>query len=217
MPKKHIYYNGCKFCKDENTGYYLSSKVIGRKNRRERLHRYIWECEKGEIPEGYEVHHIDGNQYNNSLDNLELMLSSEHEKLHGRSFKSNPERVKRARENLLKNVMPKAAEWHRSEEGIQWHKEHGKKVWENRKPIGYFCKVCGKYFESLKSYGENVNIFCSNNCKSKWRRMQGYDNIEKICTICGDAYSTNKYLKNQTCSPRCRRRLQLLNKSQLDQ
>lgn len=35
-----------------------------------------------EIPEGYVVHHIDGDRHNNDIDNLALMTNSAHSKLH---------------------------------------------------------------------------------------------------------------------------------------
>lgn len=43
-----------------------------------RIHRLIWECVNGEIPKGYDIHHIDGNKLNNSIYNLELIKNSEH-------------------------------------------------------------------------------------------------------------------------------------------
>jgi hypothetical protein len=49
-------------------------------------HRLIWKNTFGEIPEGYVVHHKDGDGKNNSLDNLELMTRLEHNRLH---FKLN--------------------------------------------------------------------------------------------------------------------------------
>ena len=42
----------------------------------------IWECVNGEKPEGYDVHHIDGNRQNNSIYNLELIEHSEHMSKH---------------------------------------------------------------------------------------------------------------------------------------
>ena len=45
-------------------------------------HRIIWERAFGKIPEGYVIHHKDGNKHNNDLSNLQLMKSSEHKALH---------------------------------------------------------------------------------------------------------------------------------------
>lgn len=61
------------------TGYMMIS-VPGTKGVR--YHRYLWEKHNGKIPEGYVIHHKDGNKLNNNLDNLQLMSSKEHAKLH---------------------------------------------------------------------------------------------------------------------------------------
>jgi len=48
------------------------------------LHHYIF-CKHHnitKIPEGYHIHHIDGNCLNNELDNLQLIEAGEHTKLH---------------------------------------------------------------------------------------------------------------------------------------
>lgn len=48
------------------------------------LHRVIWKNNKGRIPKGYHIHHIDGNKLNNDITNLQLISSLEHFKLHSR-------------------------------------------------------------------------------------------------------------------------------------
>lgn len=50
------------------------------------LHRIIWITYNGEIPVGFEINHIDGDKRNCSLNNLEIVTSSENS-LH--SFKLN--------------------------------------------------------------------------------------------------------------------------------
>lgn len=42
------------------------------------VHRVIWECVNGEIPYGYDIHHIDGDKENNSIYNLEMIEHKEH-------------------------------------------------------------------------------------------------------------------------------------------
>lgn len=44
-------------------------------------HRLIWESYYGPIPEGYDVHHIDGDTYNNDIDNLECLSHEDHAKI----------------------------------------------------------------------------------------------------------------------------------------
>lgn len=68
-----VVYRGRKFT-IANTGYYRST------DRREEmlLHRFVWKSEVGEIPDGYDVHHIDGDKKNNDLSNLECLPKAEH-------------------------------------------------------------------------------------------------------------------------------------------
>ena len=58
------------------SGYYYCS------NNKQPLHRFVYEQAYGEIPEGYVIHHKDGNKKNNRIDNLEMITSSEHKALH---------------------------------------------------------------------------------------------------------------------------------------
>lgn len=44
-------------------------------------HRIVYESFYGKIPEGYDIHHIDGNTYNNDIENLECLSHSDHAKL----------------------------------------------------------------------------------------------------------------------------------------
>ena len=39
------------------------------------IHRFEWECVKGDIPEGFVIDHIDSNKTNNKIENLQLQLS----------------------------------------------------------------------------------------------------------------------------------------------
>jgi hypothetical protein len=45
-------------------------------------HRYIWEKFNGKIPDGFEIHHKNGNKQDNRLSNLELITRLEHRRLH---------------------------------------------------------------------------------------------------------------------------------------
>lgn len=50
------------------------------------VHQYIWMVANGcEIPEGYDIHHIDGNKLNNSINNLELIEHSIHMSEHNKN------------------------------------------------------------------------------------------------------------------------------------
>ena len=47
-----------------------------------KIHRCLYETFVGPIPKGYDVHHIDHNPQNNSLDNLQLLPMHTHRKIH---------------------------------------------------------------------------------------------------------------------------------------
>ena len=67
------------------------------------LHRVIWECVNGEIPNGYEVHHIDGNKQNNSIYNLELIGHKEHRTKHKKGIVFSEEHKNKIKESNRNN------------------------------------------------------------------------------------------------------------------
>jgi hypothetical protein len=70
-----VMYDGIKWTISKTTGYYRST--VDRK-KHVSLHRYVWEKHHGEIPKGYDIHHIDWDKCNNSIENLELICHREH-------------------------------------------------------------------------------------------------------------------------------------------
>lgn len=194
MHEKFQYYNGVKFTRDEDTGYYLNSTL------HIRMHQYVWVCEKGDIPKGYHIHHIDGDRGNNDISNLQLLTSGEHISQHWKN--KSKEEIQKYRDNLDKNARPKAIEWHKSEEGREWHREHMEKLRAEGRinaEKSMVCQQCGKVFVGRYSWSK----FCSGKCKSKARRDSGIDNETRTCEICGSEFSVNKYSKITTCSRRC--------------
>ena len=180
LSAKYQWFNGVKFTRDDTTGYYLSSTL------HKRMHVYVYEFYHGEIPDGYEVHHIDLNRANNDISNLKLLSVSDHKKLHGDLLTDAQREWKR--QNLTQNARPKAIEWHKSDEGRQWHREHIQKQQEvlHRK-VNKTCIYCGKTYQ-----GEVKSRFCSNACKSAHRRHSGVDSVVRYCTICGKEFTVNR-------------------------
>lgn len=207
-------FDGERFTRDDKTGYYLSSRSL-RQNKRVRLHVYVWEYWNGEIPAGYEVHHKDRNKNNNEITNLQLLTTEQHRRIHADDIKNSPARKAKAIINLRERALPQAIKWHKSAKGREWHTKHGKETWENRQPVIYKCTNCGKTFESLNIYNKNSNRFCSNKCKSAYRRKMKKDIEQRECIICGKPFFTNKYSKAKTCSCQCREELRCLNMQKL--
>jgi hypothetical protein len=82
VPSKHPFqeFAGKKFYRTE-TGYYHN------KHHSKLLHRFVWEFYNGEIPKGFEIHHLDCDKSNNGITNLALITRSEHAKLHAKDNK----------------------------------------------------------------------------------------------------------------------------------
>ncbi|PMC80453.1 HNH endonuclease [Aerococcus viridans] len=191
---KYQYFDGIKFTLDENTGYYLNSTI------RTRLHRYVWEFYNGKIPSGYEVHHVDHDKSNNDIENLKLLPRKEHLKYHASiAGKRNVEN------GLLDRIRPMTKEWHSSEDGREWHRKHYEKTKDKlHEEKEFICEQCGKTYISEVT---GTNRFCSNKCKSKWRRDSGIDDETRICEYCGKEFRINKYSKSKTCSKSCSAKL----------
>lgn len=68
----------------ESTGYlHITSRKEG--NHHKKLHRLIWENHYGkQVPEGYVIHHIDGNPLNNQINNLQCVKEELHNRYHNR-------------------------------------------------------------------------------------------------------------------------------------
>lgn len=189
-PEKIIYRN-YTFSKHPKQPYYYATV----KQKKQCLHRYMYECEVGEIPPGYHVHHVDENPFNNTITNFKLVLGSEHISMHIK---------KRPREQLLKlQEMGRehAKIWHSSAEGREWHKENYEK---NKGFLHQKVKrICAHCSTPTLTTRRDGNAFCSNNCKSAWRRKNKPDKKQAICPVCGIEFTTLKYLPNTYCSRKC--------------
>ena len=188
---KYAYFNKVRYVRDDKTGYYLNSW------KRKRLHRAVWEFYNGDILKDCHIHHTDNNKYNNEIENLKCILASDHSKIHAKEKTKDREWFV----NFHSKGIEKAKDWHGSQEGKKWHKKHYNKIKSRfNKKIKMKCEMCNHEFET--TYHGN-NKFCSNNCKSAYRRKIGIDNIEKECRYCGKNFTTNKYRKTETCSRVC--------------
>lgn len=100
-------------------------RVIGKTQKtRERMHRYVYRFYYGDIPNGFHIHHIDGNKANNDISNLALLSPRAHNRLH--VDERSPETLKKLQDNC-DSIRHLTKAWHGSEEGREWHKKHFEK------------------------------------------------------------------------------------------
>ncbi len=165
----------------------------------QRLHQEIWKAANGPIPPGHHIHHRDENPLNNSLDNLICVTGEDHCAGHA------AERVGVFPEWLAAvhdEALAKAAEWHRSDEGRQWHREHAaRQGFGHPDSRPFTCEQCGAVAQTRTP--DYVDRFCSNNCKSEWRRRSGVDNEDRTCPACNGTFTVNRYAKKRCCSRKC--------------
>jgi hypothetical protein len=87
------------------------------------LHQEVWKAHNGPIPDGFHVHHKDGDAANNDISNLECISSARHQVEHAEERSVRGRSPKQLAH--LEAIRPLAAEWHRSEAGREWHRQHG--------------------------------------------------------------------------------------------
>lgn len=184
-----------KFYRDNSTGYWISTS-----KKKIRAHVWVWQNHFGKVPKGYHIHHKNEDKSDNQIENLSLISASEHTSMH----MQDPERRKKASE-MANQYRHLTKEWHASEEGKAWHKAHGILTWICRKPIKVICDVCLLKFET-KTYHMR---FCSNKCKSQFRRISGLDDEERKCQSCPNIFIVNKYAKKRFCCKKCQYKRQI--------
>lgn len=102
--------------------YYV--KLTGDRKWATILHKDVWEHANGmKVPEGYEVHHVDFNHLNNDPGNLVALPRLEHRAIHSERNRNNPEFMQRLND-WCAIIRPMTKEWHGSETGAEWHREH---------------------------------------------------------------------------------------------
>lgn len=181
------------YTRDDKTGYYLNSTI------HKRLHRAVYEHFNGRVPEGCHVHHIDHNRANNEPENLTALSKAEHNRVHAAEM--TEETRERLRDNIRTRAVPAAAEWHKSAAGHEWHLRHYEQTKDAMHRRGEkTCEQCGRVFLGALN---GTTRFCSNACKSAYRRKLGGDDVIRTCKWCGKSFAANRYAKTRTCSRNC--------------
>lgn len=184
--------------KFDGVSYYRCGPYFQRKGKR--LHRIVWEFHNGPIPDGFDVHHSDGDKTNNDIANLQLLSECEHGHLH----MSTPDRKAQSRESIGR-AREAAREWHGTSAGKVFHSQHAKDYWDHAELRTYTCTYCGKEFQTRNVYADGHNRFCCNSHKTAWRIKCGTDNEDRTCPVCGETFSVNRYAKKKYCGPECAR------------
>jgi hypothetical protein len=193
-----VEYNGVKFrrypkAKRRADRVYFTPGIADKKRGVKRLHEEIWMAHNGPIPDGCHIHHIDGDPLNNAVENLAAVTVREHSRHHA------ADRLAELQAHAAA-IRPKSVAWHGSPEGRAWHSAHAERSILKAQPIEHTCEQCGKTFQTRP---KRTNRFCSNNCKSQWRRLAGLDDEDRKCAACGQAFRVNRYSKKKCCDGKC--------------
>jgi hypothetical protein len=161
----------------------------------QRLHQEVWKHHNGDIPDGYDIHHLDEDPLNNDISNLACIRRREHHQEH-----AVPGVFPEALKAVHAEAIELAKEWHRSDEGREWHVEHGRQAYAKREFVSRTCEHCGSEYHTKH---RSVSKFCSGGCKTKSRNASGIDNEQRICEFCGSEFTCNKYVKKRFCNGKC--------------
>ena len=138
--REYVKYHGIKFYRHPFSEDYLASKngkilslkwnkkrilklrltrfgyldfCLSEKNKKRQyfVHRFVYECFKGEIPKGMQTDHIDNNKKNNSINNLQILSPKEnHHKSHCKKVVSFNVETK---EEKIFNSLKEASEFYK--------------------------------------------------------------------------------------------------------
>ena len=166
------------------------------------MHVYKYMIENGLrcIPSDKAIHHIDGDKLNNDIDNLLMMDGGDHQAYHTNKRLSVPGEMKKQM-GYMSLAQEAAKEWHGSEDGNKWHKEHYDKMKDKMNVEKEFiCVYCGQKYTAID---KGHNMFCSNSCSQKHTSSLDRLKEDRECMVCGELFRTSKYRKTKTCSRRC--------------
>lgn len=82
------------------------------------VHDWVWEQEHGPIPDGYDVHHRNEDKQDNRIENLQLVTTLEHKRLHSEHYRRPGDGAWERRCNICGEWKPATVEhWYLSREG----------------------------------------------------------------------------------------------------
>lgn len=144
------------------------------------IHRFIFMSVYGNIPDGYEVHHIDENPMNNAIDNLRLIEGSEHLSLHKKGKILSEE---------TKKKMHKFSKGNKINLGKHHTETTKKKISETKKE----AKLIGK---DAKDSVPILQLDINNNLIKEWDSLADAQrcgfSAGNICSCCKGLRKTHK-------------------------
>lgn len=159
------------------------------------LHREIWKSHNGPIPDGFHIHHKDGNTLNNSIENLEMLTRMAHLSGHW-----TDEKRERARNNAAK-IRPLTKAWHASPEGREWHKQHAvNSILKSMKPKWVKCIYCEVVFLSKRAYGAK---YCNPACRQRYYSVTKRYHTNRVCVVCLKEFTSSSKREVKFCSQSC--------------
>ncbi len=161
VDETHQKFNGVVYCMSR------APRMEGRYFKLLSLHRMVWTCYNGEIPDGYDIHHKDFDKNNNDISNLEALPKAVHMRLHAR------QNGLKTRKNRGKFICVNCGrEYEAADNGHNLY--CSKKCLEAYKKFVLYaetrtCAHCGKEFSAYK-YGHQK--FCCYECSIEFRRSR---------------------------------------------
>ena len=140
-----------------------------------RLHREIWEAERGPIPAGSHVHHINGDKADNRLENLELLTHAAHAAHH--AAENLPPHKELAAANALAAI----------------RRNHALRMGRALR-----CIQCGGEY---RSGSKHPTRFCSSACIEA-ARSGAFGQSARQCARCGESYTATRRVQLY-CTKRC--------------
>jgi len=188
---------------------YPNSKIKNHRyftdNKGNRLHRDIWILHHGEIPNGYHIHHKDGNRLNNSLENFCCLTPKEHFLSHSKLSKVDPS----------KDIYNSSRKWHKSNEGIIHHKKVANEYWSNATKKMIPCDICKIMCERFKKQSKKTVCKICKLKKQLQKQKTNYIKKERktllvICKICNKKTIQKTKKTKNICSNGCKSKARVL-------
>lgn len=161
VKSESVVFNGHKYNRYPESKHTSHQRYFQRSGG-DSYHRAIWRYYNGPIPDGCDIHHKDGDWNNNDISNLECLPKHEHYKKHQQYTSQFNKRSDQL--DHLESIRGKAAEWHKSDEGREWHRQVSAKA--------------------LVSGGPAQTAL------AKKRTEQASNPFIKVCVECGSEFST---------------------------